>query len=104
MAEHGGKRPGAGRPKGSRNKRTQQVDELLDQLDCDPVEALVRLAAMAEEDAQACEDPKERLPFLNMARDCYKELANYRYPKRKATELSGSIGVGSHEEWLDSLK
>ena len=45
---HGGSRPGAGRPKGSRMRRSDILaDRLLSNGKC-PVEALVRLAEKAE--------------------------------------------------------
>jgi hypothetical protein len=99
----GGARKGAGRPKGSKSKRTQDVETMLQEMDCSPIESLARLAQLAEEDAQAAETPSERIPHMNLAKDCYKELAQYVAPKRKAIEHSGSIGM-SHEDALNELK
>lgn len=87
----GGARKGAGRPKGSKNQRTQAVEEMLSGMGCSPIEALARIAMMAEEDAQGAE-PADRLPHMNLAKDCYKELAQYVAPKRKAVEHSGNVG------------
>ena len=104
MSGHGGKRPGAGRPKGSKGARTKQVEELLESLDCNPIEGLVRLARLAEEDAQAAPTPSERVPHINIAKDCYKELAQYVAPKRKSVEMDATVDVGTHESWLENLK
>lgn len=76
---------------------------MLQEMDCSPLEALARIAKLAEEDAQAAELPGDRLPHMNLAKDCYKELAQYVAPKRKAVEHSGSIGM-SHEDALNELK
>ncbi|MEW5251268.1 hypothetical protein [Microbulbifer sp. 2201CG32-9] len=47
----GGKKTG-GRTKGTPNKRTQQVQEKLQALGCDPVEGLARIGMQAERDAR----------------------------------------------------
>jgi len=104
MAENGGKRPGAGRPKGTKGKKTIEVEEMMAKHNCDPIEAMIRLAKMAEEDAQAEDTPKDRLPHYQFAGQMHKELASYRYPKRKAIELSGDLNVTSHEDSLEDLK
>jgi hypothetical protein len=44
----GGPRPGAGRPPGSRNRRTREMTERLDRMGLDPISALVRVAQCAE--------------------------------------------------------
>lgn len=93
MSEHGGARPGAGRKKGGKNRRSQEVEDRLEEMDCDPIAGMARIAAMAEEDAQAAETPKERIPHMNLAKDCYRELAQYVAPKRKAIEHSGDVGT-----------
>jgi len=85
---HGGARPNSGRPKGSANKRTQEIEEKLQGMKCDPIAGLARIAVMAEEDAQAAEDPAGRIPHMQLATNCYKELAQYIAPKRKAVEVS----------------
>ena len=40
----GGDRPGAGRPRGSRNKRTEDIEEMLERLGCNPLEVLAMIA------------------------------------------------------------
>lgn len=82
-----------GRKKGTPNKRTQAVQELLESMDCDPIAGMARIAAMAETDAQAAGEPKDRLPHMNLVKDCYKELAQYVAPKRKAVEHTGEVGT-----------
>ena len=64
-----------GRSKGTPNKRTQDVIEKLESLDCDPIEGMARIALQAEKDGDK-----------NLAATMYKELAPYVAPKRKAIE------------------
>jgi hypothetical protein len=66
-----------GRSKGTPNKRTQDVIDKLDSLDCDPIEGMARIAQQAEADGDK-----------NLAAQMYKELAPYVAPKRKAIETT----------------
>lgn len=81
LTGRGGYRPGAGRPTGSRGRRTQEVVERLENLGCDPLEGMVRIASQAE----AAGD-------LNLAGRMYAELAPYVAPKLKSVEHSGPGG------------
>lgn len=74
----GGARPGSGRPAGKPNKRTQEIQDRLDELDCDPIEGMAMIAA----------DPtaSQELKF-----QAYKELAQYVAPKRKAIDMNATL-------------
>ena len=72
---HKGTPKTGGRRKGTPNKQTQDVIEKLEELDCDPIAGMARLALQAEEDGDK-----------NLAAQMYKELAPYIAPKRKAIE------------------
>ncbi len=75
-AKHGGKRSGAGRPKGSRGRRSEVLAEtLLAQGKC-PAEALIRLAEKAEAQGE-----------LAQAIGAWKSIVPYVYPKPKAVEI-----------------
>jgi hypothetical protein len=63
-----------GRQRGTPNRKTHELALKLEQLGCDPIAGLARLA-MADETA----------PELKVR--CYAELAQYVHPKRKAMEL-----------------
>lgn len=76
---HGGARIGAGRPKGSRMRRSEALAERLIAQDQCPVEALVRLAQAAEEDGERGE-----------AIAAWKSVLPYIYPKPKAVEVDAS--------------
>ena len=73
---HGGKRAGAGRPKGSRSRRSEALaDKLLGEGKC-PVDALVRLAEAAEKDG----DRKQAI-------DAWKSILPYVHAKPKAVDI-----------------
>ena len=63
-----------GRRKGTPNKRTQQVAELLLELDCDPIRGMAEIAA------------NKRHP-IELRAKMYAELAHYVHPKRKAVDV-----------------
>jgi len=64
-----------GRIKGTPNKRTLEVMLRLENIGCDPIEGMARLAM----------DPSNSPELRGKM---YSELAQYLYPKRRATELN----------------
>ena len=68
-----------GRQKGTPNKKTAEIRELLLSLKCDPVSGMARIAMN-----------KKNPPELRGR--MYSELAQYMWPKRKAIEVSGDDG------------
>jgi len=54
---HGGKRPGAGRPKGSKNQFSKHSVDRLKELSFDPMEKMVDLYFETEQIIQEMEDP-----------------------------------------------
>lgn len=62
----GGKREGAGRPEGSRNRRSAVIADYLDRPKINPVKNLVRLAQKAEADGD-----------IRLAVECFKTLLPY---------------------------
>ena len=78
---HGGKREGAGRKPGSSNKKSAEISERLEELGCDPIEGMARIAIGAEADGDKA-----------LAGNMYKELAQYVASKRKSVELTGADG------------
>ena len=77
----GGFRAGAGRPKGSLGTKTKAVQEKLEALDCDPIEALANISM-----------DNSNTPELRFQAN--KELAQYVAPKRKAVELDAAVDGG----------
>ena len=61
---------------GTPNKRTQEIQEKLSELDCDPIKGMVDIASTSQDEGN-----------LMLAGQMYKELAQYVYPKRKAMAL-----------------
>jgi hypothetical protein len=96
----GGRRPGAGRPAGARNKRTQEMIERLDRLGLDPIAALARLAQHAEAEGN-----------LDLAERAWRGLLPYAGPRptppRAASPVAPAIplpGVlGSNPRNFQSL-
>lgn len=104
MAGKGGARPGAGKPKGSKNKRTRELMKILDEHGYCPIAEQIRIASLAEkeyarsaliydkiEDARIKENItaplKDSAPeYLNIMQRCAAGVAPYAYPKLKATE------------------
>lgn len=68
----GGKREGAGRPPGSRNRRTLAVLDRLPEDYC-PIEELARIAL-------------DKATPLQVRVDCHKTIASYTLPKVKPFE------------------
>jgi hypothetical protein len=64
-----------GRKLGTPNKNSQALSERLENLCCDPLEGLAKIAL----------DPATK-PELKFR--CFAELAQYVYPKRKAVDLA----------------
>ena len=67
---------GSGRKAGTPNRRTREVQEMLDSLHCNPIAGMVRIA-------------EDESVELSLRARMYTELAQYVAPKRKAIEHSG---------------
>lgn len=81
---------GAGRRKGTPNKKTQVLSEICEQEGIDPFRALLNMAAKNSDD-------QIRLGAL-------KEICQYLYPKRKALEHSGAIENPYMSKTFEELK
>ena len=77
----GGFRQGAGRPKGSLGEKTKAVQAKLEELGCDPIEALANISM-----------DNSNTPELRFQAN--KELAQYVAPKRKAIEMDANLEGG----------
>ena len=77
----GGFRQGAGRPKGSLGEKSKAVQAKLDELGCDPIEALANISM-----------DNSNTPELRFQAN--KELAQYVAPKRKAIEMDANLDGG----------
>jgi hypothetical protein len=85
-----GAKPGerrGGRQKGTPNKRTIAVAEKLEELGCDPIEGMAKIAM-------------DKNTELSFRAQMYKELAQYVAPKRKAIEGRSEDG----QSFIDALR
>lgn len=78
---HGGKRAGAGKPKGAKNKRTIELWGKADKLNADPATYLMNVMIDDKEDS-------------DKRRDAAKALMPYLYSKLSSVELSGEVTDG----------
>ncbi len=85
---HGGARAGAGKPKGSQSRRSEQSQALAAELGVDPVEMLLGLTKWAWEQFEA-DRSKDN---ADMVKDYAKEAAPYVRPKLASVEASGPDG------------
>ena len=100
-----------GREKGTPNKKTQQLEEYLDAIGCDPLEVMAKIAmgepllcraSVNDAKLHGVNMPKsdgdddfieiEMRPTFDQRMTAAKELMQYRYPKRRAIEHSGNNG------------
>lgn len=104
-----------GRKKGTLNKRTQDLEALLEEMKFCPARALVRSYRLAMKQFKAYDQVAEKIldsdadvevkdlrrllsssdaapTYLRIAETAAKELMQYRFPKRKAVEITGKDG------------
>lgn len=97
----GGKRPGAGRKKGARNKRTLQLIQQAQALGLLPHEFLAAVARgepmlaqlVNEETGAPLGEPFTTYPSLDQRIDAAKAAAPFYAPRLASLEHSGAIGV-----------
>lgn len=97
-----GRKPGTpktgGRKKGSIPKKSKEIAERLEQLGCDPIEDMLRIARLAEKGLPilidgiplTINDKEITRPDYAIAGNLYKELAQYVAPKRSAIQHTGA--------------
>lgn len=109
MTNHGGKREGAGRPKGAQNKNSLSALQQLNDLGCDPIANLAHIAmggsvrAMVGLNKDVGDIIVEDVPpTLDQQMTANIKLLPYIHPALKAIEHSGNINV--HEMMLDELE
>lgn len=111
-----------GRKKGTRNRSTEYVAEVLDRLNCEPIEGMARIAMRdipcstcggagrvpsrdlrKKEACPGCAGSgKEPIP-IGLAAKMLSELASYRYPKLKAVEHRASDEKGNTVSLVELL-
>ncbi|MHA7901558.1 MAG: hypothetical protein ACX94B_16975 [Henriciella sp.] len=88
---HGGKRSGAGRPLGSKGKRTSQLQEKARELGVCPAEAMMLNIKWAQNQlSQSEESSISHFELRDMIHKNAKDLAPYLYPKLASTHLEAN--------------
>jgi hypothetical protein len=110
MAKHlfkpGSPKPAnSGRKKGTPNKKTKEFMQLLQDENFDPAKELIR----CYREARAIFELRKRngnlvgaMIALGQASDTAGDLAQYSYPKKKAIEHSGEIGVKTFADFIEA--
>lgn len=95
--------PGAGRPKGTPNKKTLVLQERLAELKVDPVGTLAKILAEQMALFLLHKNKKRYGPAAEMLSDAERTASNlmqYLYPKKKAVEHSGEIGLFNFADFM----
>lgn len=74
-----------GRKKGTPNKRTMMLQDLLDKNDLDPIRGIIE--SLQDLDGISAFSNSEKITIAKEKASIYLELLQYLYPKRKAIEL-----------------
>lgn len=88
-------RKGAGRPVGAIGRKSLEAIGILNEMGCEPLEILGKIA-------MGKPFPNGELPTNDQLKSAAEQLLQYKYPKLKAVEHSGSIAT--HEESLEALE
>lgn len=89
---HGGKRPGAGRKKGTPNKATQARQAKVASTGIEPLDVMIENMRAFHAAAGEEQDVKEAHKLRLAAQECAKDAAPYVHPKLSAIEHSGPKG------------
>jgi hypothetical protein len=103
----GQRTPGAGRKKGTPNKKTVELMQVLEKHNFDPGEELIYCYRQAK---QIFEFRKKRsnlagaLTALDRMSEIAEDIAQFIYPKKKAIEHSGEVGVRTFADFIASAE
>jgi hypothetical protein len=91
-----GRKKYGGRKKGTPNKKTLMLKEILEGLKFDPVTKMTEVYAIALERALDGYDGDVdmRNTYLSISQKCCADLLPYIYPRRKAVEISADEKMG----------
>lgn len=116
MGTFGGKQPGAGRPKGAKNTRTQELVARAAEEGIMPIEVMLndmryfynlgenkmRLAEQEPDGKKQAKHFRGALELKTIARDCARDAAPYIHPK--LASLQGKVEVINTEAKLAELE
>ena len=86
---HGGKRTGAGRPAGTKNKRTEDLAKKAEALGVCPAEAMLLNIKWAMDQLEGEDTKVNQSELRDVIHKNAKDVAPYLYPKLAATSLEG---------------
>ncbi len=102
----GGSKPGerrGGRKSGSPNKRKQQRAEAMQEA-AQKIAAAILDAFEGDSHALLASIYKDPSQPIQLRLDAAKAAIAYERPRLAATELSGGLGIKTHDEWLAELE
>ena len=101
---HGHPDLGAGRPKGSVNKRRQTALDIFEKYDFDPLEKKILLCRTLHNKLTSNHfaDTYEKIEYLKLYAETLKDVLQYGYQKLKAVEHYGQIEVLQKLQNLDA--
>ncbi len=88
----------AGRPKGAKNKRTHEIEAILESYEYDPIESLILFATNAREKLRLDQDVSPELRF-----QAAKEICQYTQPKLRSTDLNVTVRDDPVEKMMDEI-
>ncbi len=95
--------PGAGRKKGTPNKKTVELMTMLEGLKFDPGQELVfcyREAVKLYQERKKAGYIKGAVSSLSLASKVANDIAQFVYPRKKAIEHSGEVGVKTFADFV----
>ena len=87
----GGKRPGAGRKKGSANKKTREIADKAIEQGITPLEVMLAAMRASYETAMTLDEGEERNLLLAKASAIASDAAPYIHPRLAAVAYSGEV-------------
>lgn len=103
-----------GRPKGSPNKKTEELQDLADRLGCNPFEVLLKFAMNDwkglgyDTETRELMGPRGPVEIMHVSPEtrmkAAAEAAQYLFPKRKAIEHTGKDGDPLFTTFTDLVK
>lgn len=93
MGIKGGKRPGAGRKKGSRNKATEKRREIAERALSEGITPLEYMLNIMRKETPEGADAATNLQYDALRFEAAKSAAPYVHPRLAAVEHSGDLGL-----------
>ena len=90
-SRHGGTRPGAGRPRGSKGRRTEDIEAMLERLGCNPLEVLAMIAINDKEGLG-----EEKDIAIALRQRAASDLAPYIAPRLRSTQMEFGRAENQH--------